>query len=79
MPRTPTQLWCPSSLSERARSPTSMVVITPGKVARTAVLPVCGACYAVSTRPVASVWSVQRRYSAAARPFGEFWARLGPG
>ena len=49
------------------------------RAAWTAVLPVCMACQAVSARPVAWVWSVQLRYSAAERPFGESWARLGPG
>ena len=57
-----------SSLSERAWSPTSMAVLTPGKAARTAVLPVCMACYAVLARPVASIWSVQLRYRAAEPP-----------
>jgi hypothetical protein len=68
-----------SSLSERGWSPTSVIILAPGKAARTAVSPVCRACYAVLARPVASVGSVQWRYSTAARPFGESWARLGPG
>jgi hypothetical protein len=36
-------------------------------------------CYAVSARPVASVWNIQPRFQAAERPFVESWARLGPG
>jgi hypothetical protein len=45
----------PSSLSERAWSPTSMAVIATGKAAYAAVLPVSGAWRAVSASPVGSI------------------------
>ena len=66
----------PSSLSERAWSPTSIAITTTGQAICAVVLPVGGACRAASASLMAMIWGVQQGRCPVARRFGRRWARL---